>query len=157
MTLWCAGASSWCFLLSKQCRIWKSDSPHTRPTFPRTEGRWCEYTLVLVSLVWSTCRRKAEGRFPQRRGSRCRLYRPLPVALMQELSKITWPDEERNSKQQQGEESFCSFVSWLLLWHWPSVENVDRKTRTAVRMIITRAQLMCVRCGVINFLLVDVF
>ena len=63
----------------------------------------------------------------------------------------------KETANDKDEESFCSLVSWLLLWHWPSVENVDRKTRTAVRMIITRAQLMCVRFGVINFLLVDVF
>ena len=55
------------------------------------------------------------------------------------------------------EEYFCSFVSWLLLWHWLSVENIDRKTRTTARMIITKAQLMSVRCDVINFLRADVF
>ena len=54
------------------------------------------------------------------------------------------------------EESFCSFDAWLLLWHWLSVENIDRKTRTAVRMIITKAQLMSVGCYVINFLRADV-
>ena len=53
------------------------------------------------------------------------------------------------------EESFCSFVSWLLHWHWLSVENIDKKTRTAVRMTITKAQLMSVRCDVINFLRAD--
>ena len=50
------------------------------------------------------------------------------------------------------EESFCPFVSWLLLWHWLSVDKIDRKMRTAVRMIITKVQLMSVRCYFINFL-----
>ena len=49
------------------------------------------------------------------------------------------------------EESFCPFVSWLLLWHWLSVDKIDRKMRTAVRMIITKVQLMSVRCYFINF------
>ena len=40
---------------------------------------------------------------------------------------------------------------FFLLWHWFSVENTDRKTSTAIRMIITLAQLMSVRCFVINF------
>ena len=63
----------------------------------------------------------------------------------------------KDTANNKDEDSFCSFVSWLLLWHWLSVENIDRKTRTAVLMIITKAQLMCVRCGVINFLRADVF
>ena len=63
----------------------------------------------------------------------------------------------KDTANYKDEESFCSFVSWLLLWHWLSVENIDRKTRTAVRMIITKAQLMSVRCFVINFLRADVF
>ena len=53
------------------------------------------------------------------------------------------------------EEFVCSFVSGLLLWHWLSVENINRKT--TVRMIITKAQLMSVRCDVINFLRAHVF
>ena len=63
----------------------------------------------------------------------------------------------KETANDKDEESFCSFVSWLLLWHWLSVENIDRKTRTAVRMIITKAQLMSVRCFVINSLRADVF
>ena len=62
-------------------------------------------------------------------------------------------NETTNNKD---EESLVSFVSWLLLWHWLSVENIDRKTSTAARMTITKAQLMSVRCDVINFLRVDV-
>ena len=50
------------------------------------------------------------------------------------------------------EESLCSIVSRLLLWHWLSVENIDRKTRTAVRMIITKAKVLSVLCYFINFL-----
>ena len=63
-------------------------------------------------------------------------------------------NETANNKD---EESLVSFVSWLLLWHWLSVENIDRKTRTTVCMTITKAQLMSVRCDVINFLRADVF
>ena len=50
------------------------------------------------------------------------------------------------------EESFCPFVSWLLLWHWLSVDKIDRKMRTAVRKIITKVKLISVRCYFINFL-----
>ena len=101
MTWWCTGGSSWCSLLSKQCTIllWKSDTPRTQPPFPQQRGRGYVWILVLVSLGWSTCR-WAEGRF-QRRRARCRSNRPLPVALMQRLSKITWRDEERHSKRQR--------------------------------------------------------
>ena len=63
----------------------------------------------------------------------------------------------KETANYKDEESFRSFVSWLLLWHWLSVENIDRKTKTTVRMIITKAQLMSVRCDVINFLRADVF
>jgi len=79
--------------------------------------------------------------------------RLLPVALMQKLSKVLRKETANN----KDEGSFCSFVSWLLLWHWLSIENIDRETRTAVRMIITKAELMSERCFVINFLRADAF
>ena len=63
----------------------------------------------------------------------------------------------KETANYKDEESFCPFVSRLLLWHWLSVGNINRKTRTTVRMIITKAQLMSVRCFVINFLRADVF
>ena len=81
-------------------------------------------------------------------------------SLLSQPPTTSCPDakivKERNGKQKY-EESFCSFVSLLLLWHWLSVENIDRKTRAAARMIITKAQLVSVRCFVINFLRADVF
>ena len=63
----------------------------------------------------------------------------------------------KETANYKDEESFCPFVSRLLLWHWLSVGNINRKTRTTVRMIITKAQLMSERCFVINFLRADVF
>ena len=91
MTWWCTDASSWCFLLSKRCRIFvpSSATPHIQPAFPWTRGRWCDVFLVLVSLEWSMCRRKAEGRYQQRRGGCFRHVRPLPIALMQKWPKLT--------------------------------------------------------------------
>ena len=69
MTWWCAGGSRWCFLLSKRCTIFQSSAfPHIQPAFLRTGGRWCDNLSVVVSLVWSRYRRKAQGRFQQRRG-----------------------------------------------------------------------------------------
>ena len=72
-------------------------------------------------------------------------------------AKIFKDNVRKDTSNDKDEESFCSFVSWLLLWHWLSVENIDRKTRTAVRMTITKAQLISVRSYVINFLRADVF
>ena len=101
MTLKCAGASSWCFLLSKRCTIFllqSSATPRIPPAFPRTGGRGCGWFLVLVSLGQSTCLRNAEGRVQQRRGCCHRHIRPLPVALMHKRSKFT--QKEINKFQQ---------------------------------------------------------
>ena len=131
MTSWCAGASSWCSLLSKRCRIFlrKLAPPHTRPTVPQTEGRWCEHPLVWVSPGLSTCRWAEQGRFQWKRGGccLCRSHRPLPVALMQKMSKITRRDEERNSEQQRiGIFVFFFFLAFLCLFKaylWEAVKN----------------------------------
>ena len=145
MTLWCTGASSCYFHESKRCSQMKSCAPHTQPTSPQAGGRWCDDTLAPVSPGLSTCRWTEEGRFQQRRQV-CRGcgHRQLPVDLMQNCQRKR--DEIRKeTANNKYEESFCSFF----------VENIDRKTRTTVRM--TKAQLMSVRCDVINFLQANVF
>ena len=162
MTLWCARASSWCFLLSKRCTILprKSDPPHMQPAFLRTEGRRYRRIVVLVSLGWSTCRRKAGGRFQRRRGG-CRLNRPLPIVLMQKLVKdhtkriktsLTSNDKENyfftsrippltsaliqtkliKDQASKDEESICSLVSW----HRLETKKRHRKTKARARMIV---------------------
>ena len=124
MTLCCAGASSWCFLLSKRCRIFllKSATPHIQRAFSRLGGRWCENTLVLVSLVWSTCLRKAEGRFPQRRGG-CHSNRPLLIVLMQKSSKITQKKSNSFNKQILDISFFTCFIALTLAFAWNEKER----------------------------------
>ena len=39
-------------------------------------------------------------------------------------------------QESKDEESICSLVSWLLLWHRLETKKRDRKTRTRARMIV---------------------
>ena len=75
------------------------------------------------STVWSTCRKKAEGKIQQRRGNRCcpnRSDRPLPVALMQTLSKMTWWGKKQQTTNMRNlSVSFCAgyFIPKIYIVH----------------------------------------
>ena len=127
MTWWCAGGSSWCFLLSKRCRIFlrKSNTPHIQPAYSWTGGRWCDVFLVLVSLEWSMCRSKAEGRYQQRRGHQ---YRPLSIALMQKWPKLT----QKEIKQFQQANIRNLSLHMLLDGSYFGI-RLERKRKTEIR------------------------
>ena len=147
MTLRCKGGSSWCSHVSKICKILKPDTPHTRPIFPRPEARGWSPSSRPANQGSNRCRPEEEGRVQQKRGG-CfhpnRFVHLLPLALMQNWSKI-YQKEDKQLYKAKMRNQLWKVVSLFLLSHSLGTEKKNKRTRTQVRMITSKAQLMSVR------------